>query len=63
MTSFPDNYVRAAARGLYEAYDYEGAGHTTAWGNMPEHEQAMYLRVAKRVLEMLELHKLGKFNG
>jgi hypothetical protein len=59
----PDSHVRAAARALYEAYDYEGAGNRTAWGNMPAHEQAMYIRVAARVLAALDLHKLGKFNG
>jgi hypothetical protein len=58
-----DSEIRAAARAIYEAYDYMGAGYTTAWGNLPAHEQKTYLQLAKAALVAVERHKRGEFNG
>jgi hypothetical protein len=64
MTSLEhDGEIRAAARGIYEHYDYMGAGFTTAWGNLPAHEQERYLQLAAAALVAAERHKRGEFNG
>lgn len=58
-----DGEIRAAARGIYEEYDNLGAGYTTAWGNLPAHEQQTYLRLAAAAFAAAERHKRGEFNG
>jgi hypothetical protein len=58
-----DGEIRAAARGIYEKYDDMGAGFTTAWGNLPAHEQERYLQLAAAALAAAERHKRGEFNG
>jgi hypothetical protein len=58
-----DGEKRAAARAIYEEYDYMGAGNRTAWGNLPAHEQQTYLQLAAAALRAVQRHRRGEFNG